>query len=280
MVDISNKRRAPMQTPDQVEYLRQLILDYNGDALEYQNIEAIFIDAGAGGAGKVIADMLMQDWVDSKGKTHRGVIDKETDQQLGTGYSRKYPNAIDKVKLIEPGKYKSIMYEEAIEMTNNNLVSFTSDYDNKGYLTIFETDEKELNKEKKRIEAELKKQGVSDDDMPTQVQEKLKNASCMKTKMVKLDAYQEIALSNIDALKEEMVNIVRKKRDSGKDSFDLTPEKANKLHDDRFYCSCLAAYYLSEKRRSSIINRRKPVPDDINSYFKIKTPEKPHSYFS
>ena len=27
--------------------------------------------------------------------------------------------------------------------------------------------------------------------------------------------------------------MVRKKRDSGKDSFELTPEKANRLHDDR-----------------------------------------------
>ena len=27
--------------------------------------------------------------------------------------------------------------------------------------------------------------------------------------------------------------MVRKKRDSGKDSFELTAEKANKLHDDR-----------------------------------------------
>ena len=74
--------------------------------------------------------------------------------------------------------------------------------------------------------------------------------------MVRLDPYQEIALSNIDALKEEMVNIVRKRRDSGKDSFDLIPEKQNKLHDDRFYCACLAAYCLSEKRRENITSRR------------------------
>jgi hypothetical protein len=85
----------------------------------------------------------------------------------------------------------------------------------------------------------------------------LKDASCVKTKMVKLDPYQEIALSNIDALKEEMVNIVRKKRDSGKDSFDLIPEKQNKLHDDRFYCACLAAYWLSEKRRENITSRKR-----------------------
>jgi hypothetical protein len=71
-------------------------------------------------------------------------------------------------------------------------------------LTIFETDEKELNKEKKKIEEELKKQGVSEDELPIKVQERLRDASCVKTKMVKLDPYQEIALSNIDALKEEI----------------------------------------------------------------------------
>ena len=106
MIDISNKRKAPMQTTDQVDYLRQLILDYNGKATEYSNIEAVLIDAGAGGSGKVIADMLMQDWVDSNGKTHRGLIDKATDDQLGTGYAKKYPNADDKVRLVEPSKYK------------------------------------------------------------------------------------------------------------------------------------------------------------------------------
>ena len=41
----------------------------------------------------------------------------------------------------------------------------------------------------------------------------MKKSSCIKTKMVKLDPYQEIALKNIDAMKEEMVNMVRKKRD-------------------------------------------------------------------
>ena len=51
--------------------------------------------------------------------------------------------------------------------------------------------------------------------------------------MIKLDWQDEIALANMDALKEELVNMVRKKRESGKDSFELTPEKANKLHDDR-----------------------------------------------
>lgn len=252
LIDIGKKRKTPMQTPDQIKYLKELILAYNGDAPDYENIEAIMIDAGSGGGGVNIADYLMEDWVDDKGITHKGLIDRE----YSADYVSKYPNAIDKVRLISPTQYKSTMCEALIEMMNMDLISFTTDYDNKGYLTIFETDEKELNKAKREIENKLRSQQCSDDEIAIRVQEELKNASCIKTKIVKLDPYQEIALSNIDALKEEMVNIVRKKRDSGKDSFDLIPEKQSKLHDDRFYCACMAAYYLSEKRRENITSRK------------------------
>lgn len=273
LIDIGKKRKTPMQTPDQIKYLKELILAYNGDAPDYENIEAVMIDAGSGGGGVNIADYLMEDWEDDKGVKHRGLIDKE----YSADYVSKYPNAVDKVKLMSPSQFKSMMCEALIEMMNMDLISFTSDYDHKGYLTIFETDEKELNKEKKRIEADLRKQGVAEEMLEIKIQEELKNASCVKTKMVKLDPYQEIALSNIDALKEEMVNIVRKKRDSGKDSFDLIPEKQNKLHDDRFYCACLAAYCLSEKRRENII-KRKPI-EDFEQFFEIKRPQAVHSYF-
>ena len=261
LIDVGKKRKSPMQTPDQIKYLKELILAYNGDAPDYENIEAIMIDAGSGGGGVNIADYLMEDWVDDKGITHRGLIDKE----YSADYVAKYPNAVDKVRLMSPTQYKSMMCEALIELMNLDVISFTTDYDNKGYLTIFETDEKELDKEKKRIEGELRKQHVPEEELPIKVQEKLKDASCIKTKIVKLDPYQEIALSNIDALKEEMVNIVRKKRDSGKDSFDLIPEKQNKLHDDRFYCACLCAYCLSEKRRENITKRKKQNPKDILS---------------
>ena len=252
LIDIGKKRKTPMQTPDQIKYLKELILAYNGDTPDYENIEAIMIDAGSGGGGVNIADYLMEDWVDDKGITHKGLIDKE----YSADYVSKYPNAVDKVRLMSPTQYKSIMCEALIEMMNMDLISFTTDYDNKGYLTLFETDEKELNKAKREIENKLKSQHYPEDEIASCVHEELKNASCVKTKIVKLDPYQEMALSNIDALKEEMVNIVRKERDSGKDSFDLTPEKQNKLHDDRFYCACLVGYYLSEKRRENITARK------------------------
>lgn len=259
MIDISNKRKMPMQTTDQVDYLRQLILDYNGQAPEYTNIEAVLIDAGAGGSGKVIADMLMQDWTDKSGKVHRGLIDKDTDEQLGTGYSRKYPNAVNKVRLVEPSKYKSIMYESAIEMTNNNLISFTADYDNKGYITLFQTDDAKTAKAKKEIEDRLKKENLSEDEFAFRLKEELKKSASVKTKTVRLDTYQEIALANIDALKEELVNMRRIKRESGKDSFELIPEKVGRLHDDRAYTYVLGAHLLLEKRMANIRNKKRDI---------------------
>ncbi len=54
--------------------------------------------------------------------------------------------------------------------------------------------------------------------------------------------------------------MVRKKRDSGKDSFELTPEKANILHDDRCYTLAMLAYGLMQERRKNVLNR--PVNND------------------
>ena len=259
LLDVGKKIKSPMRTPDQIEYLKKLILDYNGDAPDYENIECVLIDAGSGGGGVNIADFLMEDWIDNKGKRHRGLIDKE----YSADYVGRYPNAVNKLKLVSPSQYKSIIYEALIEMLDIDAISFTTDYDNKGYLTVFEADDKKLEKEKKRISEELKAKGVEGDDFSKKLEEELSKASCVNTKVVKLDQFQEIALANIDAMKEEMVNMVRKKRDSGKDSFELTPEKANKLHDDRSYTMALCAWWLSEKRLENVRARKKPSANDI-----------------
>ena len=266
LLDVGKKIKSPMRTPDQIEYLKQLILDYNGDAPDYENIECVLIDAGSGGGGVNIADFMMEDWYDKKGKMHRGLIDKEYSEE----YVGRYPNAINKLRLVSPAQYKSIIYEALIEMLDIDAISFTTDYDNKGYLTVFEADEKKLEKEKKRLSEELKMQGFTGEDFAKKLEEELSQASCVNTKVVKLDQFQEIALANIDAMKEEMVNMVRKKRDSGKDSFELTPEKANKLHDDRSYCAALCAWWLSEKRLENIRARKKPDASSIISMLPVR----------
>lgn len=53
--------------------------------------------------------------------------------------------------------------------------------------------------------------------------------------------------------------MVRKKRESGKDSFELTPEKVNKLHDDRSYTCCMASFALMCERRKNITQRKRPT---------------------
>ena len=270
LIDVGKKIKSPMQTPDQIEYLKKVILDYNGGADAYENIVGIYIDAGSGGGGVNIADYLMPDWTDKTGITHRGLIDKEYSAE----YVKKFPNAVDKVHLMSPTAYKSEMYEAMIELMNQDKISFTAPYDNKGSLTVFDVDEDKIKKEREKIIAKLKKEKVSEEMFEARLNEELSQVQSVKTKVIKLEWQDEIALANIDALKEELVNMVRKKRDSGKDSFELIAEKANKLHDDRAYTCCMASYALMCERRKNITSKPKKQEMNYNEIFKIRAPKK------
>ena len=259
LIDISNKKKKkPMQTPAQIEYLKQVILDYNqGGDENYSNILGVYIDAGSGGGGVNIADYLMPDWKDKSGKTHRGLIDKEYSEE----YVKKFPNAVNKLHLMEPTKYKSEMYEAMIEMMNQDKIEFTATYDNKGYLTIFDIDKDKYEKTKKDLIAKYKKQKMTDEEIDYNVQKELDKLQNVKSHIEKLNWQEEASLASIDALKEELVNMIRIPRQSGKDSFELCPEKANRLHDDRAYVTCMCSYALQAERRKNITAKRKPKAD-------------------
>ena len=274
LIDVGKKIKSPMQTPDQIEYLKKVILDYNGGADAYGNIVGVYIDAGSGGGGVNIADYLMPDWTDKTGITHRGLIDKEYSAE----YVKKFPNAVDKVRLMSPTAYKSEMYEAMIELMNQDKISFTAPYDNKGSITVFDVDEDKLKKEREKIITRLKKEKISEDIFEERLNEELSQVQSVKTKVIKLEWQDEIALANIDALKEELVNMVRKKRDSGKDSFELIAEKANKLHDDRAYTCCMASYALMCERRKNITSRPKKQGMNYNEAFAIRMPKRKSSF--
>lgn len=259
LIDISNKKKKkPMQTPAQIEYLKQVILDYNqGGDDSYSNILGIYIDAGSGGGGVNIADYLMPDWKDKSGKTHRGLIDKEYSEE----YVKKFPNAVNKLHLMEPTKYKSEMYEAMIELMNQDKIEFTATYDHKGYLTIFDVDKDKYEKTKKDLIAKYKKQKMTEEEINYNVQVELDNLQNVKSHIEKLNWQEEISLASIDALKEELVNMIRIPRQSGKDSFELCPEKASRLHDDRAYVTCMCSYALQVERRKNITDKRKPKAD-------------------
>lgn len=254
LIDVGKKIKSPMQTPDQVKYLKQVILDYNAGADNYDNIVGVFIDAGAGGGGVSIADYLMDDWVDDKGVTHPGLIDKEFSEE----YVGKFPNAVNKLHLMSPSKWKSMMFESLIEMVDQDKVKFTASYDHKGYITTFDIDEDAFRKEKKRISEKIKaEQNLEGEELEKAIKEELAKANTVKTKMVKLNWFEELALTNIDALKEELVNMTRKKHENGKDSFELIPEKARILNDDRAYTLALLSHALHELRRKEIVGKPK-----------------------
>jgi len=230
-VDVAKKKKTPMRTPEQIELIKQMLLDYNGSlAADYENIEALMIDSGAGGGGVNIADYFMEDWVDNKGLKHKGLIDKKE----SSDYISKFPNATDKLLLMNPKKFKVEMYEALIEMLSLDLIKFPEEYNMKGYLNIFDIVEEEYqdsrNNKKKKIESKQHAYSLSFDE--------------------------ELALTNIDLAKEEMVNIYRfNNGKSGSCSYDLSPDKKNKMNDDRSYCMAMLAWKLQQIRRSNITDK-------------------------
>lgn len=263
LIDIEKKNKTPMTIPNQVMTLRKIILDYNNGGDEfYSNIVGIWIDAGAGGQASAISDELMQDWTDEAGVVHKGLIDKE----YSADYVKNFPNAVDKVHMMTPTGHKADMYEALIQMVDENHIKFTASYDNKGYLTIMDVDQDKLDLEKQKLIDKFTKKKMSKEQIEESVSQELSKIQNVTTRTEKLNWQEESALVNIDLLKEELVNMVRIKRDT-KDGFELVPEKRNKMHDDRAYTAAMMGYALAQERRKHITTRKKPKSSQIADLF-------------
>jgi hypothetical protein len=254
-----------MNSPNQIKELKNIILAYNGEQVaDYENIVGILVDSGSGGAGVPLTDWLCEDWEDDNGVKHRGLIDPEYNE----GDASKYPNAVkDKLHLISPAKYKTDLFESFIKMMELNLIEFTEEYLNKGYINLI-------------YEIDSKGQRTQRFTYPSEEEEKMlkKNGITVACHPVKLDPDEEIALKQIDLMKNEMLNIYRFKQSNGRDRFDLAPSKANSMHDDKAYVLGLLSYQLTLLRRDHIINKRKDI-GSLEEFFEIKRPKATHSYF-
>ena len=207
------KKKKPMRTPDQIEALKELLINYNGKNIpDYDNV-FFMIDGGSGGGGNLIPDFFMEDWKDKTGKTHKGLLDKE----YSADYIKQYPTAVNKIKVVTPSAYKSQMYEALIKMVESDLIIFPEQYDNHGFLVFSNHNTEKINE----VKAELYANGFTDKE----VDEKLSEMNLVQQETYKLSLDEENALSQIDAMKEEIVNICRVKRDGGKDAFKLPAHK-------------------------------------------------------
>lgn len=248
-VDIGKKKKTPMRTPEQIQLLKKMILDYNGEGNpDYENIECILIDAGAGGHGTTIADYLMEDWKDDSGKIHKGFIDKEECKE----HVSKFPNAVDKLKLMSPQKYKKEMFDALYEMINLDLVSFTNEYDLKGYINLPVSTGKVIDVE---------------DEYGNIYQE-----NEIIFKKVDLDFDEELALKNIDLAKEELIYTYKYTSTNDNYRYDLSTEKQSELHDDRAYCLAMLGWYLKQIRRRNITQKKNNSNIDITKVFAFRQP--------
>lgn len=220
LIDIGTKKGYKMSTPDQIKFLKETVLNYNGKAPDYENILTLSIDPGAGGGGiTAYGDNLLEDWKDNKGIVHKGFLDRDYD--LYEGYESRYPNASNILKFLSPQKLRTQMVDEFIELMGLDLIKFPKEYDGKGYISIQKTINGESVLENKRLTME-----------------------------------EEIALVNLDILKTEITSIHKFENPEGTSkTYKLPKDKEKKMHDDRFYTIIMLSHFLYKLRRKSITDK-------------------------
>ena len=224
---IDKETQKPLTTPEQVTMLQDIIVRYNGYGVpDYKNIHGVYIDAGSGGGATQICDLLFDNFYEAKHKgekdyEHHGLIDANYDYAVP--YVKRYPDAIDIIRMREPSKYKAIMYSQLCEMIDQDLISFTAEYDYHGNLTMLEEENGEV------VE-----------------------------KNYKLSLEEEIGLKQLDAMKEELTHMYKYKSSNGNIRYDLAPGFENILHDDRSYCLALMGHALFTLRSQDQVRQRRP----------------------
>lgn len=128
-----------IQQPEQIEKLKDIILAYNGNAVDYDNIVKLIIDAGAGGGGFQIAQNIMPEWVGSDRKIHRGWID--LDDQYMKAREDDYVGNCNKLKMFSATKDKVKAYESAQSAINQGLVIFPVSPNIRGEIEFEKIDE-------------------------------------------------------------------------------------------------------------------------------------------
>ena len=235
MVDRTTSKKLPLDMVEQLKIIRRLMVAFNGDADDWENILEFNIDAGAGGGGvSAIADQLLLPFKDDHGNEHVGIIDPEHGAYESA--RKRYPDNKPIVRLHEPKKMKTIMYDALGKMIKQNLFKFTS-YDGKDYLLV----------------------GDENDDKS-------------EFEQVYLNDEEKVALQMIELGKTQLSYIVRYSTSNGGVTYDLAKDKQASMHDDAAYTLCMLGYSLSNVRRGQIVNRKRRTEDSPN-YFLSRKPK-------
>lgn len=223
LIDMATSGKYKLDSNRQLDAIHETLLQYNGTNPDYEFIDSILIDQGSGGGGvSTYADNLLNDWQDKTGRLHRGIID--ANHPIYEGYTKRYPNAINKLRLINPKKLRTQMVEEFIELIELGVLRFPHDYGGSEIIQMV--------KQAKDGEEEFES--------------------------YELSAAEVQALAQIDLMKNEITSIQRyTNAENTAVSYALAKDKENRMHDDRFYVAILLAHRLYELRRGKIIEEHK-----------------------
>lgn len=235
LFDGASKKGYKLDSNRQLAEIRRYLALYNGMYNDYQNIDSLLLDQGAGGGGvSTYADGLLNDWVGEDGRHHRGLIDAS--HEIYEGYKNLYPNAIDKLKLISPKKYRTQMVDEFIELMDLGVIKFP--YEFKQEFISFAKKDTDSNEEY------IEKYQFSNNEIT--------------------------ALMNIDLMKTETTAIYKyENADKTTRTYAIAKDKENMIkHDDRFYVLIMLAHRLYQLRRTQTIQTKQ---EETYDYSQIPT---------
>lgn len=197
LVDTASRKKYKLDSNRQLEELRNILLAYNGDNLDYEYIDSLQIDGGSGGGGlSTYSDQLLNDFIGPDGRQHKGLIDLQDDKY--SGFRSRYPHAVDKVRLVSPRKYRTQMVEEFIELMELGVIRFPYSYSGADFLKIVK--------------------GVNED-----------GEEILENYMLSQD--EKLHLSQIDLMKTEICSIHKSQNAEGTSvTYALAKEKQNTMH--------------------------------------------------
>ena len=250
-INIKSHKKYKLDSNEQLDGIRNILVHYNGDNPDYEYLDTLLIDAGSGGGGvSAYADGLLNNFIANDGKKHKGLID--TTHEIYAGYRGRYPDAINKLRLINPRKYRTQMVEEFIELMELGVIRFPYQYNGKDTIQII----KGVNVTK------------SVDKATGKVQEDKEEVS----EQYFLSPEEKVHLNQIDLMKVEIASIHKSTNaENTSVTYALAKEKQHTMHDDRFYTVILIAHRLYELRRGNAIRQSK-APSPASSYVHFRAP--------
>lgn len=223
MVDPGTAKKTPLPMPAQLDIIKDTMIAYNGARAAEWENIELYIDAGAGGGG--ISAVADQLMADwtDRHGNKHRGVIDPDHKQYETA-RKTYVDAMPIVHLINPKGFKALMYSDLEKVVKLNLMKFT-EYDGKDHITV-----------------------------------ELPNGEFQEAK---LSQDEQMALAQINLLKNEMSYMCRYESAGGGISYDLVRDKRNTMHDDRSYTAAMAAYALTTKRRKDLLTKpkeKKSVP--------------------